>query len=72
MLNRFSLSALTVLALALSLPATAQTYKFGTLYSFKNNGLDPKTPSALIIDGSGNLYGASINGGSFEDRKSVV
>jgi uncharacterized repeat protein (TIGR03803 family) len=67
MLNRFSLSALTVLALALSLPATAQTYKFGTLYSFKNNGLDPKTPSALIIDGSGNLYGASINGGSFDN-----
>jgi uncharacterized repeat protein (TIGR03803 family) len=49
------------------LPATAQTYKFGTLYSFKNNGLDPKTPSALIIDGSGNLYGASINGGSFDN-----
>jgi uncharacterized repeat protein (TIGR03803 family) len=67
MLNRISLSALAVLALALSMPATAQTYTFGTLYSFKNNGLDPKTPSALVIDERGNLYGASINGGSFDN-----
>jgi len=63
MRNRLSLSALAVLALGLSLPATAQTYKFNTLYSFKNNSTNPKTPSALIIDGSGNLYGTSISGG---------
>src|SRR5437588_13410 len=67
MRNRFSLSALAVLALGLSFPATAQTYKFSTLYSFNNNGTDPKTPSALIIDGSGNLYGTSISGGAFND-----
>src|SRR5258708_25441999 len=69
MRNRFSLSALPVLALglSLSLPATSQTYKFNTLYSFNNNGTDPKTPSALIIDGNGNLYGTSISGGSFNN-----
>jgi uncharacterized repeat protein (TIGR03803 family) len=67
MRNIFSLSALAVLALGLSLPATAQTYKFGTLYSFSNNGTDPQTPSALIIDGIGNLYGTSISGGAFNN-----
>jgi uncharacterized repeat protein (TIGR03803 family) len=67
MRNRFSLSALAVLALGLSLPATAQTYKFDTLYSFQNNGTDPNTPSALIIDGSGKLYGTSISGGAFNN-----
>ena len=67
MRNGFSLSALAVLALGLSLPATAQIYKFNTIYSFKNNGTDPKTPSALIIDGNGNLYGTSISGGSFNN-----
>jgi uncharacterized repeat protein (TIGR03803 family) len=69
MRNRHSRSALAVLALglSLSLPATSQTYKFNTLYSFKNNGTDPNTPSALIIDGSGNLYGTSISGGAFNN-----
>jgi uncharacterized repeat protein (TIGR03803 family) len=67
MRNRFSLFALAVLALGLFLPAQAQTYKFNTLYSFMNNGTDPKNPSALIIDGSGNLYGTSISGGSFNN-----
>jgi uncharacterized repeat protein (TIGR03803 family) len=67
MRNQLSLLALTALALSLSLPATAQTYKFSSLYSFTNNGTDPTNPSALIIDGSGNLYGASTGGGSFNN-----
>jgi uncharacterized repeat protein (TIGR03803 family) len=62
-----SLFAPAVLALALSLTATAQTYKFNTLYSFMNNGTDPQNPSALITDGSGNLYGTSTSGGSFNN-----
>ncbi len=67
MRNRFLVSALAVLALGLSLPATAQNYKFNTLYSFQNNGTDPKNPSALIMDGNENLYGTSISGGAFND-----
>jgi len=67
MRNGFSLCALAVLSLSLSLAATAQNYKFSTLYSFTNNGTDPNTPSALIIDGSGKLYGTSISGGAFNN-----
>lgn len=67
MRNKCTVSALAVLALALSLSASAQTYKFNTLYSFMDNGTDPTNPSALIIDGSGNLYGTSISGGSFNN-----
>jgi uncharacterized repeat protein (TIGR03803 family) len=67
MRNGFSLCALAGLALSLSLAATAQNYKFSTLYSFTNNGTDPNTPSALIIDGSGKLYGTSISGGAFNN-----
>ncbi|HLZ41310.1 MAG TPA: choice-of-anchor tandem repeat GloVer-containing protein [Candidatus Sulfotelmatobacter sp.] len=69
MRNRFSLFTLVLLALSLSLtlPVTAQTYKFSTIYGFKDNSSDPKTPSALIMDGSGNLYGTSISGGSFNN-----
>ncbi len=60
----FALSALTV---AYSLPAIAQTYKYSNLYSFKNNGTDPTRPSALIIDGSGNLYGTALGGGTYNN-----
>jgi len=67
MQNGFSLCALAGLALSLSLAATAQNYKFSTLYSFTNNGTDPNTPSALIIDGSGKLFGTSISGGAFNN-----
>jgi uncharacterized repeat protein (TIGR03803 family) len=52
--------------LLLSLIANAQTFKFSTLYSFKNNGTDPTNPEAqLIVDSSGNLYGTSNGGGTF-------
>jgi uncharacterized repeat protein (TIGR03803 family) len=65
MKTRFTLLALTALALTFSLPAIAQSYKYSNLYSFKNNATDPSLPSALIIDGSGNLYGTALNGGTF-------
>jgi uncharacterized repeat protein (TIGR03803 family) len=54
--------ACTVLASA-SL-VRAQTYEFSKLYSFQNNGADPEGPVALIIGSDGNLYGASVGGGT--------
>src|SRR5947209_16391478 len=64
MTRLLSLFALSVVALACTVSANAQTYKFSTLYSFKNNGSDPSLPTSLIIDGSGNLYGTSFYGGT--------
>lgn len=61
------LSLFALFAIALSLTATAQTYKYSNLYSFKNNGTDPARPSALISDGSGNLYGAALAGGIYNN-----
>jgi uncharacterized repeat protein (TIGR03803 family) len=56
--------ALGTLVVGIVLPAQAQTYRFSTLVSFKNNGKDPAFPVApLIIDAAGNLYGTSENGG---------
>ena len=62
-----SLLTLLVLTLISCLPAVAQTYKFSNFYSFKNNGSDPSRPSALIIDGTGNLYGTALAGGTFNN-----
>lgn len=57
--------ALPIVALALAFTAQAQTYTYSVLYSFKNNGNDPQNAdAALIVDGSGNLYGTSFSGGS--------
>lgn len=54
-----------VLFLAIAHVALGQTYTYSVLYSFKNNGKDPSNVyAALIVDSSGNLYGASNNGGS--------
>ena len=55
------------MALMITLPAQAQTYTYSDLYSFKNNGTDPSHPSALIIDGNGNLYGTAIDGGTYNN-----
>ncbi len=63
----FLVFALSTLTLAYSLPAIAQTYKYSNLYSFKNNGTDPTRPSALIIDGNGNLYGTALAGGTYNN-----
>ncbi len=62
-----SLLTLLVLTLISCLPAVSQTYKFSNFYSFKNNGSDPSRPSALIIDGTGNLYGTALAGGTFNN-----
>jgi uncharacterized repeat protein (TIGR03803 family) len=43
----------------------AQTYTFSLLSSFSNSGTGPYNPNALIIDSSGNLYGASNDGGKY-------
>ena len=41
------------------------TYTESLLYSFTNTGGDGETPVAgLVVDGSGNLYGTTQNGGS--------
>jgi uncharacterized repeat protein (TIGR03803 family) len=68
MQKRFSLLsrcvALAFVALAISMPAHAQTYTYSILYSFQNNGTDPANPNFLIIDSEGNLYGTSDYGGS--------
>src|ERR1700733_15295330 len=55
---------LSILPLCLTFTAQAQTYKFSTLYSFKNNGKDPSVPSSLILSADGNLYGTSASGGT--------
>jgi uncharacterized repeat protein (TIGR03803 family) len=47
--------------------AQAQAYKFSTVYAFKNNGKDPASPTFLIINPAGNLYGTSAKGGSYSD-----
>lgn len=45
--------------------AHGQTFSFSTLRTFKNNNHDPNLPSAaLVVDGSGNLYGTSTRGGT--------
>jgi hypothetical protein len=62
-MRRLSLAAIAVLTLGVSISSTAQTYTFSTLYAFQNNGSDPKTPSALIINDSGTLFGTSLYGG---------
>jgi uncharacterized repeat protein (TIGR03803 family) len=64
MRNSFALPALAILALGLSLPAQAQTYKFRTLYSFRNN-VGPAAPASVILDSKGNLYGVSYWGGKY-------
>ena len=55
---------LPILLFGMTFAAQAQTYKFSTLYSFKNNGKDPSTPSSLILSSDGNLYGTSASGGT--------
>lgn len=69
MRNRFSYVgrciALALVALAISLPAQAQTNKFSVLYAFKNNGADPAIPDATLITDANNLYGTSYAGGTF-------
>ena len=63
-MKRISFTSLTVLFL--SLFASAQTYKFSTLYSFPKGGDAPSNIGAnLIIDSAGNLYGVSTNGGLY-------
>jgi uncharacterized repeat protein (TIGR03803 family) len=68
MQKRFSLVgqyvALAFVALAISVPAHAQTYTYSTVYDFQNNGTDPAIPKSLIIDSEGNLYGTSAGGGN--------
>jgi uncharacterized repeat protein (TIGR03803 family) len=57
---------LAIVTLSIASAVQAQSYKFSTLYSFKNNGTDPSASFApLIIDAAGNLYGTSSNGGDF-------
>jgi len=55
----------TILVLVALGAARGQTYKFSTLYSFKNNGKDPIIPTSLILDSAGNLYGTSSFGGTY-------
>jgi uncharacterized repeat protein (TIGR03803 family) len=63
--NAISLYLLVaILALANAFAAQAQTYTYSILYNFQNNGTDPATPSSLITDPEGNLYGTSTFGGS--------
>ena len=46
-------------------PATGGTWTESVLYSFQDNGSDGTNPaSALVIDGSGNLYGTTSATGS--------
>lgn len=52
------------LAITLASAAQAQTYTYSTLYSFVNKSGGPYSPSSLIIDSDGNLYGTA-GGGSF-------
>ncbi len=42
--------------------ASAQTYTYSTLYSFKSGRTNPAYPLSLIIDSSGNLYGTALGG----------
>jgi uncharacterized repeat protein (TIGR03803 family) len=58
----FEIALLIVVGLGV---AEGQTYKFSTLYSSKNNGKDPITPTSLILDSAGNLYGTSSLGGTY-------
>jgi uncharacterized repeat protein (TIGR03803 family) len=71
--KRFSLLALVLVLLGvllgLCLPASAQTYTYSTLYSFKSdsNSSGPSAPSALIVDTAGNVYGTTASGGKGRD-----
>ena len=60
----FRRSLLTLVIFGIAAMAQGQTYKFSTLYSFKNNGKDPAYPTFLIMDSAGNLYGTSGGGGT--------
>jgi uncharacterized repeat protein (TIGR03803 family) len=52
-------------ALGIDSIAHAQTYKYSTLYTFKNNSTAPaRIVASLIVDSAGNLYGTSSTGGS--------
>ncbi len=67
MRNRSQIGLYLILAFATLASASltqAQTYEFSTFYRFQNNGTDPAGPVALIIGSDGNLYGASVGGGS--------
>ena len=64
MRRSFSLLSIAVLIIGVSISAAAQTYTYSDLYSFQNNGTDPYFPSALIINGSGTLFGTTIYGGT--------
>ena len=60
----FSFRTLAFVALGLALPASAQTYKFSTLYNFRGaSGTAPSAPTSLILDSAGNLYGTTELGG---------
>ncbi len=60
----FVLMALFLLVASLSQPAESQTYK--VIHNFTGQGKDGATPyGGPVLDGSGNLYGATYLGGTF-------
>src|SRR3954454_2706466 len=58
------LTLLAAAAVVLLTPsvARAQSYALKTLYTF--NGIDYEFPTGLTLDGSGNLYGFALRGGT--------
>lgn len=58
-----SRTVVSALVLAVAVVAHAQTFKETVLYNFTGT-IDGSDPSGLIIDGKGNLYGTTPNGGT--------
>jgi uncharacterized repeat protein (TIGR03803 family) len=64
-MKRLLLTTLALLCLAAF--ANAQNYKFSVIYSFPNTGSGPsRVSNNLILDGAGNLYGVSAQGGKYQ------
>jgi len=62
MKHRTPLMIAAILVLTLTTSALADSAHFKTLYSFKG-APDGETPSALVMDSLGNIYGTTLHGG---------